>query len=195
MRLQNMSPAAVPSESHAAVDGGDIDIDDFNAEMDHDGVLDEVGFGSFQLLLVLLCGWANSSEAVELTAVSFVLDDLTSSSSFKSAIGAIIFLGMFVGGPLFGTYADRVGRRRCLILTLAINGIGGFASALAPNLSVLLFLRFVSGIGVGGSIPVVFSYFCEFLPKNSRGRYMSVIASCWMIGAILTAAWAWAILP
>lgn len=48
-------------------------------------------------------------------------------------------------------------------------------------------------LSVGGSIPVVFSYFCEFLPPQVRGKYMVLLASFWMVGGILASALAWAI--
>lgn len=50
-------------------------------------------------------------------------------------------------------------------------------------------------IRVGGSIPVIFSYFGEFQPNNHRGKMISALSTFWMAGNILTAGLAWAIIP
>ena len=48
---------------------------------------------------------------------------------------------------------------------------------------------------VGGSIPLVWTYFGEFQSKSRRGRMLSALAAFWMIGNITVAALAWAIIP
>ena len=54
---------------------------------------------------------------------------------------------------------------------------------------------FFSGVGVGGSIPVVWTYFAEFQPSNKRGAALSILASFWMVGNLTVAGLAWAIIP
>ena len=65
----------------------------------------------------------------------------------EGALDAIIFLGMMFGGYFWGSWSDIVGRRSCLITSLTVNGVFGFASALAPTYSLFLVFRFFSGIG------------------------------------------------
>ena len=55
-----------------------------------------------------------------------------------------------VGAFLFGLWADRAGRRRPLMVDVAFYSIVGFACAFAPNFTVLLILRLLYGIGMGG---------------------------------------------
>lgn len=50
-------------------------------------------------------------------------------------------------------------------------------------------------LSVGGSVPVVFTYFSEFLSTRDRGPYMVAIACCWMVGSLFTAGLAWLIIP
>jgi VNT family MFS transporter (synaptic vesicle glycoprotein 2) len=49
----------------------------------------------------------------------------------------------------------------------------------------------VAGIGVGGSIPSVFTLFTEYLPTKDRGFWINVVAWFWMFGSIYTAGLAW----
>lgn len=57
------------------------------------------------------------------------------------------FLGMMVGGYMWGYLADQRGRRRVLIVSLTINGLFGGLASVAPWFWLFLLLRFISGIG------------------------------------------------
>ncbi|XP_072138412.1 synaptic vesicle glycoprotein 2C isoform X2 [Mobula birostris] len=159
----------------------------------------ESGFGMFHMLLLVICGWANASDAVEILCVSFLLPtarcDLHLNTADMGWLTASIFLGMMIGGYMWGALADLKGRQRILVLSLAVNGVCGAASSLAPNYWTFLMLRFFSGVGVGGSIPVIFSYFSEFQPQHRRGCMVSALATFWMAGNILAAGLAWLVIP
>ena len=166
-----------------------------------DVALESVGLGFFHVILITVTGWALASDSVEVQCISFVtpqLDgqddhDLNPSSVQEGALDAIIFLGMMVGGYFWGSWSDVVGRRSCLIASLTFNGVFGLASAFSPNYAWFLVFRFFSGVGVGGSIPVAFSYFCEFFTKKTRGPFVIILATFWVIGQIYTALLAWVI--
>ncbi|XP_077567339.1 synaptic vesicle glycoprotein 2B [Stigmatopora nigra] len=173
--------------------------DNDGARLTYEEAVEASGFGLFHWLLLLACGWANASDAVEIVCVSFLLPtarcDLLLSSSDMGLLTASIFLGMMVGGYVWGYLADRRGRRSVLVVSLSVNGLfGGLASA-APYFWLFLLLRFISGVGVGGSIPVIFSYFSEFMPRKRRGAMISALATFWMAGNILAAGLAWLVIP
>ncbi|XP_078286089.1 synaptic vesicle glycoprotein 2C [Rhinoraja longicauda] len=159
----------------------------------------ETGFGTFHMLLLVICGWATASDAVEIMCVSFLLPtarcDLHLGTAEMGWLTASIFLGMMIGGYMWGALADLKGRQRILVLSLTVNGVFGAASSLASNFWTFLVLRFCSGIGVGGSLPVIFSYFAEFQPQNRRGCMISALATFWMAGNILAAGLAWLVIP
>ncbi|ESO91025.1 hypothetical protein LOTGIDRAFT_191516 [Lottia gigantea] len=163
--------------------------------------ISQTGYGKFHVFLVLLCGWAVSSDAVEVLSVSFLIpsascsNDLNLSSSDKGWLNAIVFVGMMVGGYFWGSLADSVGRRSVLMWSLSLNGIGALLSSTSQVFWLFLLFRLISGIGVGGSIPVIFTYFVEFQPKNKRGGMISLLATFWMGGNILAAGLAWLIVP
>lgn len=50
-------------------------------------------------------------------------------------------------------------------------------------------------VRIGGSIPIVFSYYSEFLSQEKRGEHLSWLCMFWMIGGIYASAMAWAIIP
>lgn len=98
---------------------------------------------------------------------------------------------MLVGGLIAGGASDVFGRKLTLLTSLLINAVAGAASALAPNWPALAALRIISGLGVGGSIPSVFTIYVEFLPLDNRGFWLTIVAWFWMIGSIFTAGVAW----
>ncbi|KAL4005444.1 hypothetical protein ACER0C_005157 [Sarotherodon galilaeus] len=168
-------------------------------KLTYEEAVERAGFGLFHWLLLVVCGWANASDAVEILCVSFLLPtarcDLGLSSSDMGLLTASIFLGMMVGGYMWGYLADQKGRRRVLIVSLTVNGLFGGLASLAPWFWLFLLMRFISGIGVGGSIPVIFSYFSEFMPRLRRGAMISCLATFWMAGNILAAGLAWLVIP
>ncbi|KAL0967898.1 hypothetical protein UPYG_G00259390 [Umbra pygmaea] len=168
-------------------------------KLTYEEAVDEAGFGLFHGLLLVVCGWANASDAVEILCVSFLLPtarcDLKLSSSDMGFLTAVIFLGMMVGGYMWGYLADQRGRQKVLVMSLTINGVFGALASFAPWFWLFLLLRFISGVGVGGSIPVIFSYFSEFQPRLRRGSMISALASFWMAGNIVAAGLAWLVIP
>jgi len=156
-------------------------------------------FGRFQYLLLIVCGAANAADSVEILAVSFILPsaekDLNLSSQEKGYLTAMIFVGMMFGSWLWGNWADQIGRRVTLSLALFFNGLFGVISAFAPSFIWLLLFRFAAGFGVGGSIPIVFSYFAEFFTSERRSSYLIYLAMFWMVGGIFASGMAWWIIP
>ncbi|XP_061077207.1 synaptic vesicle glycoprotein 2C [Conger conger] len=168
-------------------------------KLSYEEAVEAAGFGFFHGLLLVVCGWANASDAVEILCVSFLLPtarcDLKLSSTDMGLLTASIFLGMMVGGYMWGYLADQRGRKNVLVISLTVNGVFGGLASLAPWFWLFLLLRFISGVGVGGSIPVIFSYFSEFQPCSRRGAMISALATFWMAGNILAASLAWLVIP
>ncbi|XP_077425814.1 synaptic vesicle glycoprotein 2C [Vanacampus margaritifer] len=173
--------------------------EDACTRLTYEEAVEVAGFGLFHWLLLLVCGWANASDAVEIVCVSFLLPtarcDLQLSSSDMGLLTASIFLGMMAGGYVWGYLADQRGRCSVLVVSLSVNGLFGGLAGAAPWFWLFLLLRFISGIGVGGSVPVIFSYFSEFMPRLRRGTMISALATFWMAGNILAAGLAWLVIP
>eukprot|EP00045_Choanoeca_perplexa_P010210 m.102744 g.102744 ORF g.102744 m.102744 type:complete len:570 (-) comp15194_c0_seq1:68-1777(-) len=167
--------------------------------IEYEDALEKIGIGRYQVMLLLLCGWANAADAVEMLGISFIITttaecDFKMSEAKKGWVTSMLFLGMMFGGWLWGNLADSRGRRGMLIAALLLNFVASGASAFAPSYTAFLAFRFFSGLGVGGSIPIVFTYFCEFLPAKNRGAFLNLVAAFWMVGTILVAGLAWGIL-
>ena len=78
---------------------------------------------------------------------------------------------------------------------MSVNAAFALLSVVAPDFPSLLACRLLSGFGVAGTNAVVFATLPEFLPTESRGPYVVVLASGWMVGSAFAAAIAWALIP
>uniref|UniRef100_A0A8C5E3Z0 Synaptic vesicle glycoprotein 2A n=1 Tax=Gouania willdenowi TaxID=441366 RepID=A0A8C5E3Z0_GOUWI len=162
-------------------------------------ILQECGHGKFQWTLYFVLGLALMADGVEIFVVGFVLPsaekDMCLSEPNKGMLGLIVYLGMMVGAFVWGGLADRIGRRQTLLISLSINSVFAFFSSFVQGYSSFLLCRLLSGVGIGGSIPIVFSYYSEFLAQEKRGEHLSWLCMFWMIGGIYASAMAWAIIP
>jgi putative MFS transporter len=83
------------------------------------------------------------------------------------------FVGMYFGTNLLGMCSDYIGRRTAFIGMLIFYSIFSIAGAFAPNAHVLILLRFLAGIGIGGQLVIVDTYVSEIVPSRVRGRYVA----------------------
>ena len=91
-------------------------------------------------------------------------------------------VGMMLGALLTGFLGDRYGRRFSYQANLAVFGFASLASALAPDMTVLIVLRFVMGLGLGAETVVGYSTMIEFVPPATRGRWLGVLAVLLTVG-------------
>uniref|UniRef100_A0A4W5QD35 Synaptic vesicle glycoprotein 2Bb n=1 Tax=Hucho hucho TaxID=62062 RepID=A0A4W5QD35_9TELE len=165
----------------------------------YEDIMEDCGHGRFQWTLFIVLGLALMADGVECFVVGFVLPsaekDMCLSNGEKGMLGLIVFLGMMVGAFIWGGMADKLGRRKCLIWALTINCVFAFLSSFAQGYGFFLFFRLISGIGIGGSVPIVYSYFSEFLQMDKRGEHLSWLCMFWMVGGIYASFTAWGIIP
>ncbi|XP_014698006.1 synaptic vesicle glycoprotein 2B [Equus asinus] len=165
----------------------------------YETIIDECGHGRFQWTLFFVLGLALMADGVEVFVVSFVLPsaekDMCLSSSKKGMLGLIVYLGMMAGAFVLGGLADKLGRKRVLSMSLAVNASFASLSSFVQGYGAFLFCRLISGIGIGGALPIVFTYFSEFLSREKRGEHLSWLGIFWMTGGIYASAMAWSIIP
>ena len=158
--------------------------------------LDQAGTGAFQRGLLGVFGLVWAADAMQVLAVGFTAASIakTFGLTVPQALqtGTLFFFGMLVGAAVFGRLADRYGRRRVLLVTVACDAVFGLLSAFAPGFEVLLALRFLTGVAVGGTLPVDYAMMAEFLPSKNRGRWLVMLEGFWAIGTVVIALAAWA---
>jgi SHS family lactate transporter-like MFS transporter len=92
-----------------------------------------------------------------------------------------------LGAFLFGRWADVAGRRRPLMVDVAFYSVVGFACAFAPNYAVLLVLRLLYGIGMGGEWGLGAALAMEKVPPDKRGFFSGLLQQGYAVGYLLAA--------
>ncbi|MGA8122916.1 MAG: MFS transporter [Mycobacterium sp.] len=90
-----------------------------------------------------------------------------------------------VGALLFGLWADRVGRRVPLMVDVAFYSVVGFLCAFAPNFTVLIILRLLYGIGMGGEWGLGAALAMEKVPVERRGFFSGLLQEGYAFGYLL----------
>jgi MHS family shikimate/dehydroshikimate transporter-like MFS transporter len=106
---------------------------------------------------------------------------------------AVGFLARPLGGALFGHFGDRLGRKSMLVLTLFIMGVSTFCIGLLPTYGsigvlapiLLILLRVIQGIGLGGEWGGASLMVLEHAPSDKRGFYTSFVQIGFPIGLVL----------
>ena len=160
-----------------------------------DEALAQAGAGRFQRRLMGIFGLVWAADAMQVVAVGFAAPSIAASFGveMRTALqsGTLFFLGMFLGAALFGRLADRIGRRNVLMVTVACDAVFGIASVFAPGFGWLLAWRFLTGMAVGGTLPVDYAMMAEFLPPKNRGRWLVWLEGFWALGTLVVALTAW----
>ena len=138
-------------------------------------------------------------DAYDMALLSFIMPALSKELKLSALqIGltfSISFLGMLIGALVGGTIADRFGRLRVFKYTLLIFSFATAATGFVQTYEALLVLRFITGLGLGGEQPVVFTYVSEMVPNQYRGRLSGLTEAMWGFGMLLAAGVTFAIVP
>ena len=144
---------------------------------------------AFQLAAIAICVGLNMLDGFDVLAMSFAASGVKGEwHLIDSQLGALLsagLVGMGAGSLTLGPCADRWGRRRVILLSVSVAGLGMLGSAWAGGFYELLWLRVVTGIGVGGTIASVAVVVSEYAPDRWRGPALAVYATGYSIGATL----------
>lgn len=176
-----------------------VDIDVSVLSQFHQDALTQAGYGMFQWIVFVITGLSLAADSIEVFVIAYIIPsaerELCMEEYHKGWLGGITFIGMMIGGLTWGNLADKLGRRRTLLSALSTNAVFSVITAFMPTYELFMLTRLCSGIGIGGSLPIVFTYYSEFLQKKHRGRHLSWLLIFWAIGGVFVAVMAWGIIP
>ncbi|MCX4878985.1 MFS transporter [Streptomyces sp. NBC_00847] len=134
-------------------------------------------------------GWAMDAFDYFLVVLVYseIADDFHVSLTDMAFLTTATLVMRPVGALLFGIWADRRGRRLPLMVDVVFYSIVGFACAFAPNYTVLLVLRLLYGIGMGGEWGLGAALAMEKIPAERRGFWSGLLQSGYSLGYLLAA--------
>lgn len=119
-------------------------------------------------------------------AILFLKDQFHLTNQMEERIVSAVLLGAVFGAALSGSMADKLGRRRSIVLTALIFSLGAIGSALAANIPVLIVCRFAIGLAIGVASYVAPLYISEISPANARGSLVSLNQFMITIGIVVS---------
>ena len=119
-------------------------------------------------------------------ALLFIRDEMKLSANMQGIVVGIALAGAALGAAAAGFLSDRLGRR-FVILGAALLFIGGaILSAVASEVSTLLFARFLIGVAIGVASMLTPLYLAEISPAQDRGAIVSLNQLCITIGILVS---------
>jgi len=161
--------------------------------------LDRLPISSFHYRIFWLVGAGMFFDGYDLYVAASVLASTTQTkfSTLPQNLQfiSLTFVGMTIGSFVTGFVGDKYGRRFTYQINLLIFGLASFAAAFAQDMNQLIACRFVQGLGLGAEIVVGYSTLTEFVPPQSRGRWLSFMAFLVVAGFPVTAILGFLIIP
>jgi MFS transporter, AAHS family, 4-hydroxybenzoate transporter len=149
--------------------------------------------------LVLVCWLVTFFDGYDMNVIGFAAPYLAPAFHLDKLMLGKIFsagtLGLLLGGFIFGFIADRIGRRATLILATALFGALTLALTWATHYSHFIALRFVTGIALGGAIPLTWALGTEYVAARYRATMVTLIMLGYGLGVIAAGPISVALIP
>lgn len=162
-------------------------------------LLDRFGFRARQAVIVIMVLTALMFDGLHMQLLSFVAPVLLKQWALsKTQLGpamAAALIGITVGASIGGWLGDRIGLKRTLVASVAFFGAFTLATAASWDLSSLIVLRFISGIGLGAATPTGIALAVEWLPSRLKARAVALLTVSAPLGGALGAITVAALLP
>jgi MFS transporter, AAHS family, 4-hydroxybenzoate transporter len=141
------------------------------------------------LLVATLCGVVLLLEGYDIAAIGYAVPSIAdawrqSPSAFTPAL-TVGNVGLLLGSIGVGLLGDQLGRKPILISCVAVFGAFSLFSAFAHSLFQLSALRFLTGLGLGGGIPLAIALVSDFARPMRQGRLVILMSAGVPIGFTL----------
>lgn len=149
-------------------------------------IIERQKFGGFLLGLVAVSWIITFFDGFDTNLISFAAPYFATGYHLsKIQLGNIFamgLLGTLIGGFMLGYVGDRIGRRPSVILATTCFGVLTLCFTLANGYWSLFSLRLITGIPLGGMLPLAWALNMEYVPKRYRATVVTVIMMGFSVG-------------
>lgn len=144
-------------------------------------------FSKYQWMILALCFVTVAMDGFDTAIIGFIASDLVQEWGVqKSDLGPVMsaaLVGLAVGALTAGPMADRIGRKKVLVLSILVFGGFSLITAFATSLTQLTVLRFLTGLGLGAAMPNAATLMSEYAPERRRALLVNLMFVGFPIGS------------
>ena len=154
-------------------------------------VVDNAKFKPFHGTVVLWCLFVVIFDGYDLAINGVALPLLMKAWGMTPVeagmLASTALAGMMFGAMLFGMLADKIGRKKVILICVTLFSLFTFAGGFASNPTEFGFLRFIAGLGIGGVLPNLVALTSEYAPQKLRSTLVTTMFSGYAVGGIMAA--------
>jgi AAHS family 4-hydroxybenzoate transporter-like MFS transporter len=152
-------------------------------------LIDASAFSGVQRWLLTLCFLVVAIDGFDTAIIGFIAPALRVEWHLEIAqLGPLFAAGLFglmIGSFVVGPFADRYGRKTMLVVAALCFGGASLASAFSTGIRSLTWLRFATGMGLGGAMPTAITLTSEYCPTHRRSSLVTLMFCGFTIGSAL----------
>ena len=141
-----------------------------------------LGLFLWSFMIILFDGYDLS---VYGTALPLIMDEWGLDSVVAGTMGSYGLFGMMFGAFIFGVLADKIGRKKVIIINVLIFSLFTFLCGFAETATVFSIFRFIAGLGLGGIMPNVAALVMDYAPNSMKIRLVSLTLVSFAVGGAL----------
>lgn len=161
--------------------------------------IDQLKFSRFHGMVLLLVALTLIFDGYDSQVVAYIMPKVLKEWNLTPvAAGSLAsygFMGLMVGAAAFGMLSDRIGRKKTLMMCIAVFSIFSGAAFFAPNFKVFVALRFLAGLGMGGAMPIAITLVSEFAPAKIRAKAVTAMFGGFTLGWAVAGLTAMLVIP
>ena len=168
-------------------------------EVDVQAFIDARPVSSLQKRLLFLCFVVIAIDGFDTSIIGFIAPAIRAEWRLGvTQLGPLFAAGLF--GLMFGAFAvgplaDRYGRKSLLVASMILFGCASLVSSYSTGLTALIGLRFVTGLGLGGAMPMTITLASEFCPSMRRSSLVTLMFCGFTLGSAVGGLIAAQVLP
>src|SRR5580704_1841114 len=151
--------------------------------------LENQPFGALQMRVVLLCALVQAFDGFDLGTIGMAAPSLSKAWGVAPPLFTTAFVmssvGILFGALLSGPLGDRFGRKPLLIISVGFIGVFSVMGAFAWTIPSITAMRFMTGLGIGGAMPVTVALTSDYSPLKRRGTLIMMMFCGNTIGGFL----------
>ena len=152
-----------------------------------------------QYFSIAICFLMSVLDGMDVLVVSYcapaIAEDLNLGPKTLGFVFSAGLIGMAIGAIFLAPFADKFGRKKLILASAFIMGFSVLLTAYSGNISQLILMRLVSGLGIGCMLATTATLTSENVLNNSKDFWVSLVISGYPVGAVVSGYVAAAVIP